>query len=141
MLIKLLPILYEHGRALSSGHLLLALGVSYYSFKLTGYVIDVYWQKYPAWDDPIRFIAFVTFFPQLPAGPIQRANEFELPDDGQKTAELMRLGLRRVLLGVVKKTVIADQLGVMIAYIDGLQPQYTNMNWIAACLLCRADIF
>ena len=50
----------------------------------------------------------------------------------------MRMGLRRVLLGVVKKTVIADQLGAMIAYIDGLQPQYSNMNWIAACLLpCR----
>ena len=46
----------------------------------------------------------------------------------------MRMGLRRILLGVVKKTVIADQLGIMIAYIDGLQPQYSNMNWIAACL-------
>lgn len=141
LLIKFLPILYEHGRALSARHLLLALGVSYYSFKLAGYVIDVYWRKYPAWTDPIRFIAFVAFFPQLPAGPIQRANEFELPDDGQKTAELMRFGLRRILLGVVKKTVIADQLGLMIAYIDGLQPQYSNMNWIAACLYAAQIYF
>jgi alginate O-acetyltransferase complex protein AlgI len=141
LLTKLLPIFYEHGRALSSEQLLLALGVSYYSFKLTGYAIDVYWRKYPAWTDPTRFLAFVTFFPQLPAGPIQRADEFELPDDGQKTAELMRLGLRRVLLGVVKKTVIADQLGVVIAYIDGLQPQYSNMNWIAACLYAAQIYF
>ena len=130
-LIKLLPILHEHGRALLTGHFLLALGVSYYTFKLMGYAIDVYWRRYPAWTDPIRFVAFATFFPQLPAGPIQRANQFELPDDGQKTAELMRLGLRRILLGVVKKTVIADQLGIMIAYIDALQPQYSNMTWIA----------
>jgi hypothetical protein len=141
LLTKLLPILYEHGRALSLEQLLQTLGVSYYSFKLTGYVIDVYWRKYPAWTDPIRFIAFVTFFPQLPAGPIQRAGEFELPDDGRKTAELMRLGLRRVLLGVVKKTVIADQLGVVVAYIDGLQPQYSKLNWIAACLYAAQIYF
>lgn len=133
-LIKLLPILHQHGRVLSTGHFFLALGVSYYTFKLMGYVIEVYWRKYPAWTDPTRFVAFATFFPQLPAGPIQRADDFELPDDGQRTAELMRLGLRRILLGVVKKTVIADPLGSMIAYIDALQPQYSNMNWIAACL-------
>jgi alginate O-acetyltransferase complex protein AlgI len=134
LLIKVLPILNERGHALSLGKMLQTLGVSYYSFKLTGYVIDVYWRKYPAWKDPIQFLAFVSFFPQLPAGPIQRPDEFELPTDGQKTADLMRLGMRRILLGVVKKTVIADQLGVMIAYIDGLQPQSSNMNWIAACL-------
>jgi alginate O-acetyltransferase complex protein AlgI len=134
LLIKLLPILHEHGRALSTEQFLLALGVSYYIFKLMGYTIDVYWRKYPAWTDPIRFIAFTTFFPQLPAGPIQRASEFELPDDGNKTSELMRVGLRRILLGVVKKTVVADQLGVMIAHIDGQQPQYPSSIWIAACL-------
>jgi len=69
LLTKLLPILYEHGRALSLEQLLQTLGVSYYSFKLTGYVIDVYWRKYPAWTDPIRFIAFVTFFPAIAGGP------------------------------------------------------------------------
>ncbi len=140
LLIKILPIV-DRGRASSTGHLPLALGVSYYTFKLLGYLMDVYWHKYPAWDDLARFVAFTTFFPQLPAGPIQRANEFELPDDGHKTAELMRMGLRRILLGVVKKTVIADQLGVMIAYIDGLQPQYSNMNWIAACLFALQIYF
>ncbi len=140
LFIKILPIV-DRGRASSTGHLLLTLGVSYYTFKLMGYLIDVYWHKYPAWDDPARFVAFATFFPQLPAGPIQRANEFELPDDDQKAAELMRVGLRRILLGVVKKTVIADQLGTMVAYIDGLQPQYSNMNWIAACLFALQIYF
>jgi alginate O-acetyltransferase complex protein AlgI len=134
LLIKLLPSLYQQGWALSTGHFLVALGVSYYTFKLMGYAIDVYWRKYTAWTDPAHFIAFATFFPQLPAGPIQRAHEFRLPDDGQQTAELMTIGLRRILLGVVKKTVIADQLDAMIAYIDGLQPRYSNLVWIAACL-------
>jgi alginate O-acetyltransferase complex protein AlgI len=133
-LIKLLPILHEHGRALSTRYFLVALGVSYYTFKLMGYAIDVYWRKYPAWTDPMGFVAFATFFPQLPAGPIQRAYEFELPADERTTAELMRFGFRRILLGIVKKTIIADQIGAMMAYIDGLQPQFSNLNWIAACL-------
>jgi alginate O-acetyltransferase complex protein AlgI len=141
LLIKLLPVLHEHGRALSTGQFLLPLGVSYYIFKLMGYAIDVYWRRYPAWTDPIRFIAFTTFFPQLPAGPIQRANEFELPDNGHKTSELMRFGLQRILLGVVKKAAIADQLGLMIAHIDGQQPQYPSLNWIAACLFALQIYF
>lgn len=133
-LIKLLPILRQRGDAIFTGRILLALGVSYYTFKLLGYVIDVYWGKYPAWTDPMRFLAFATFYPQLPAGPIQRAPEFEISPSGDETAELMIIGLRRILFGIVKKTAIADQLGSMLSYIDGVQPQHSNYLWIAACL-------
>ena len=110
------------------------LGVSYYTFKLMGYLIDIYWRKYPAWTDPIRFLTYAVFFPQLSAGPIQRADSFALPEDGSATADLMIRGLRRILLGVVKKTVVADQLASMIAYIDGLQPQHSDFLWINAIL-------
>jgi alginate O-acetyltransferase complex protein AlgI len=134
LFIKLIPIFHERGHAPSAERIFIALGVSYYTFKLMGYLIDVYWRKYPAWGDPLSFLAFVSFFPQLSAGPIQRAHEFELPKNGDKTAELMVTGLRRILLGVVKKTALADQLGSMIAYINGMQPQYSNLLWIAACL-------
>jgi alginate O-acetyltransferase complex protein AlgI len=134
LLIKLLPIFHRQGWGLSTGGILLALGVSYYTFKLLGYLIDIYWTKYPAWSDPIRFLAFAAFFPQLPAGPIQRAYEFEISASGSETSELMRCGLRRILWGAVKKTVVADQLGSYIASIDGLQPQHTSMLWIAACM-------
>ena len=134
LFIKLIPIFHERGHALSAGRIFIALGVSYYTFKLMGYLIDVYWRKYPAWTEPLSFLAFVSFFPQLPAGPIQRAHEFELPRNENETAQLMVMGLRRILLGVVKKTLLADQLGSMVAYIDGMQPQYSNMLWISACL-------
>ncbi len=134
VLIKLLPVLHARGRALGTGSILIALGVSYYTFKLMGYLIDVYWRKYPAWTDPIGFMAYATFFPQLAAGPIQRANEFYLPVNSPETAELMARGLKRIFWGAVKKTVVADQLASVIAYIDGTQPQHSNMLWIAACL-------
>jgi hypothetical protein len=134
LLIKFLPLLHARGRALGTGRILIALGVSYYTFKLMGYLIDVYWRKYPAWTDPVQFLAYATFFPQLSAGPIQRADSFAFPEDGSATSELMTRGLKRILLGVVKKTVVADQLASMIAYIDGLQPHYPNILWISAVL-------
>jgi len=133
-LIKFLPLLHAQGRALGTGRILIALGVSYYTFKLMGYLIDVYWRKYRAWTDPVLFLAFATFFPQLPAGPIQRANEFRLPENGEETAGLMAQGLKRIFWGLVKKTVVADQLASIVAYIDGTQPRFSNMLWIAACL-------
>lgn len=133
-LIKFLPLLRARGRALGTGRVLIALGVSYYTFKLIGYLIDVYWRKYPAWTDPVQFLVYATFFPQLSAGPIQRANDFRLPENGQETAELMAQGLKRIFWGVVKKTVVADRLAAVIAYIDGGQPHLSNMLWIAACL-------
>jgi D-alanyl-lipoteichoic acid acyltransferase DltB (MBOAT superfamily) len=133
-LIKLLPLLRERGHAPGAERVVIALGVSYYTFKLLGYLIDVYWRKYPAWTDPVLFLAFATFFPQLPAGPIQRANEFALPGSGEETAIMMAFGLKRIFWGLIKKTVVADQLGSIIGYIDGTQPQFSNLLWIAACL-------
>lgn len=133
-LIKFLPLLHQEGRALGTGRILIAMGVSYYTFKLLGYFIDVYWGRYPAWTDPIKFIAYAAFFPQLPAGPIQRANQFSLPVQSLDIAEQMAQGLRRIFWGAVKKTVVADQLASIIAYIDGRQPTLSNMLWIAACL-------
>jgi alginate O-acetyltransferase complex protein AlgI len=135
LFIKLLPDMRAAGTVPSSfTQTFLASGVSYYTFKLMGYLIDVYWRKYPAWRSPVEFVAFASFFPQLPAGPIQRANEFELPKSSMETSALMRAGLRRILLGIVKKTVLADQLAAIISYIDGMQPHYSNMLWFAAIL-------
>jgi alginate O-acetyltransferase complex protein AlgI len=134
VLIKVLPIFREHGRALSTTRIFLALGVSYYTFKLMGYLIDIYWAKHSAWTDPVRFLAFATFYPQLPAGPIQRAEQFDFPSSSAETSELMRYGLRRILWGAAKKSLIADQLGSMISSIDGLQPQHSEMLWISAIL-------
>jgi hypothetical protein len=134
LLIKCLPLLHERGQALGSGRILIALGVSYYTFKLMGYLIDIYWHKYPAWTDPVSFLAYAAFFPQLAAGPIQRASDFHLPGAGSGTAELMAHGLKRIFWGMIKKTIVADQLASVVAYIDGAQPQFSNMLWIAACL-------
>src|ERR1017187_5858472 len=113
---------------------LAGFGASYYTFKLIGYLVDVYWAK----QAPIReiggLLAFASFFPQLPAGPIQRASEFALPADGAEMPQLMAIGLRRILLGFVKKMAIADPLGAMVQLIAGNTHEFHSQLWVLYCL-------
>ena len=134
VLIKLMPAFGLQASRSRLPEILAAFGASYYTLKLVGYLIDVFWRRYPAWTDPVNFAAAATFFPLLPAGPIQRPNEFELPADDSKLAELATHGLRRILLGLVKKLLVADRLGNLVDYIGGSQPDHANVLWVMAYL-------
>jgi alginate O-acetyltransferase complex protein AlgI len=134
VLIKLMPAFGLQASRSRLPEILAAFGASYYTLKLVGYLIDVFWRRYPAWTDPVNFAAAATFFPLLPAGPIQRPNEFELPADDSKLAELATHGLRRILLGLVKKLLVADRLGSLVDYIGGSQPDHANVLWVMAYL-------
>lgn len=94
------------------------LGISYYTFRLISYMLDVHWGKIEAERSPVRFAAFVAFFPHLVAGPIQRADEF-LPqvrlDRAEWSSQLWR-GLARILLGLFKKMAVADPLLLLTSY-------------------------
>jgi alginate O-acetyltransferase complex protein AlgI len=92
------------------------LGLSYYSFKLIGYVLDVYWENMPAQRDFTTLMLYSSFFPQLVSGPIQRAGDFFAQYDRLYTSDpsLFVMGLRRILLGLFKKIVVADQLSVAV---------------------------
>lgn len=94
----------------SSLDIILPVGISFYTFQTLSYTIDVYRGKLPASKDPIAFAAYVSFFPQLVAGPIERATHL-LPQflgprhfDATKATD----GLRQILWGLFKKIVIAD---------------------------------
>ncbi len=126
-LIKTILIMH-HGYLFPGIQYLTAVGVSYFTFRLLGYLIDVYWGKYPACKSFVWFSSFVAFFPELPAGPIQRLDGWFI----DVTANGMATGLRRILLGYVKKVVVANQLGSMVAFISSVQPEYSNLTWIAA---------
>jgi alginate O-acetyltransferase complex protein AlgI len=91
------------------------LGLSYYVFKMLGYLLDVYWGQLPAQRNFVSVALYGSFFPQIVSGPIQRAADFfsqlpriEAPDAGEFVQ-----GLRRILFGLVKKIVIADQLAAV----------------------------
>src|ERR1700679_3824340 len=71
-----LPGLWSHTGLDAAIWLAAPLGLSYYSFKLIGYVLDVYWENLPAQRDYTSLILYSSFFPQLVRGPIQRAGDF-----------------------------------------------------------------
>jgi D-alanyl-lipoteichoic acid acyltransferase DltB (MBOAT superfamily) len=101
--------------------LLMPLGLSYYTFKLISYVLDVYWRTMPAESDFLRFAAYVAFFPQIVAGPIQRSQSFlkQLYDPKPASFDTATLGLQRILLGFFKKLVVADGLAVLVNFVYG----------------------
>lgn len=100
----------------SSLNIILPVGISFYTFQTLSYTIDVYKRQLSTTKDLISFLAFVSFFPQLVAGPIERASnllpQFERPRvfDNKKAKD----GLRQILWGLIKKVVIADTLAVQV---------------------------
>ncbi|GAB5472897.1 MAG: MBOAT family protein [Maribacter sp.] len=94
----------------SSLNIVLPVGISFYTFQTLSYTIDVYKRKLEPCTDFIAFGAFVSFFPQLVAGPIERATNL-LPQFYKKRSFNYSLavdGLRQILWGLFKKVVIAD---------------------------------
>ena len=98
-------------------HLILPVGISFYTFQALSYSIDVYRQKLKPTHDPIEFFAYIAFFPQLVAGPIERATNL-LPQFQRKREfdyETALDGARQILWGLFKKMVVADTCA---SYVD-----------------------
>jgi alginate O-acetyltransferase complex protein AlgI len=97
--------------------IVLPVGISFYTFQTLSYTIDVYRRRIDACDDPWAFAAYVAFFPQLVAGPIERAEHLlaRLRQGPVLRATDQIEGVRRFLVGLWKKLVVADNLG---AYVD-----------------------
>lgn len=94
----------------NSLHLILPVGISFYTFQTLSYSIDVYKNKLKATTKFIDFAAFVSFFPQLVAGPIERATHLLPQFQKQRTFNYSKAvdGMRQILWGLFKKIVIAD---------------------------------
>ncbi len=100
----------------STLHIILPVGISFYTFQTLSYAIDVYKKKIKPTSDVVAFFAFVSFFPQLVAGPIERASNL-LPQFNLKRSfnnELAKDGLRQILWGLIKKVVVADTLAIQV---------------------------
>lgn len=94
----------------------LPLGVSFVTFTLTAYVIDIYKGRFPATSSASTVLAYVLFFPHLIAGPILRPDELLPQLERQRIATLRRFAVPLAIfsLGLVKKLVFADQVGFAV---------------------------
>lgn len=100
----------------NSLNIILPIGISFYTFQTLSYTIDIYKRKLEPTKDFIAFSAFVSFFPQLVAGPIERAIHL-LPQFYKKRVfEYNKAvdGLRQILWGLFKKIVIADNAATYV---------------------------
>lgn len=116
-------------------HIILPVGISFYTFQTMSYSIDIYRRKLRPTADFISFAAFVSFFPQLVAGPIERATHLlpQILNKRKFSLENGMQGLRLILWGLVKKVVIADVLAIKV---DDIFENYTDFGggvlWLGA---------
>ena len=123
--------------------IILPVGISFYTFQALSYSIDVYKNKIKPTNDIIAFFAFIAFFPQLVAGPIERATNL-LPQF-QKRREFdydtAADGIRQVLWGLFKKIVVADNCAVFVNYVFSTQDNQNGCNLLLAAILFTFQIY
>lgn len=101
---------------LSLPEIILPLGISFYTFETISYTVDVYRGIIPAEKSFLNYALFVTFFPKLVAGPIQRAAELlgQLKNRPQFEIDDLSRGVTRILYGLFLKVVIADNISPLV---------------------------
>ena len=113
--------------------LALPVGISFYTFQSLSYTVDVYRRNVPAQKDPIAFGAYVTLFPQLIAGPIVRyvdvAKELEHRSHCWEDA---MAGIRRFLIGLGKKVILADNFALLISLFRESDEKSILFYWMYA---------
>jgi alginate O-acetyltransferase complex protein AlgI len=124
-------------------NIILPVGISFYTFQTLSYTIDVYKKKLEPTNDFIAFTAFVSFFPQLVAGPIERASNL-LPQFYQKRqfdyAKAVD-GMRQILWGLFKKMVIADNCGELANQIFNNYTQYDGVTLVFGAIFFSFQIY
>lgn len=105
--------------------LILPLGISFYTFRIVGYILDVYKRKIEAEKDIVSFFVFVSYFPQLVAGPIERATTLlpQLKKQRKFNYDQASEGAKLILWGLFKKVVIADTCAI---YVSDIFNNYDN---------------
>lgn len=118
--------------------LILPVGISFYTFQTMSYTIDVYRGEFPAEKDPITFALYVTYFPQLVAGPIESPGNLlpQLTKEHHLNREDMTAGIRIMLCGFFRKCVVADFCGIYVNQV------FANLNTANAfAIACGGALF
>lgn len=114
-------------------NILLPIGISFYTFQTLSYTIDVYHRKIPTCRSPLDFFLFVSFFPQLIAGPIVRAGDF-IPQLQKPAAFCFdKIALFTFLRGLIKKVIVADNISLFSDVVFRSPENYsTPIIWLGA---------
>ena len=135
--------LFGHPLGIGTLSVILPVGISFYTFQSLSYTIDVYRRQIRPAPDVIEFGAFVLFFPQLVAGPIERAAHLLPQFAGPRTFEITRArdGLRQILWGLFKKIVVADNCAQLVNEFYAAPSDYHGSSLALATVLFAFQIY
>ena len=122
---------------------LLPVGISFYTFQALGYTIDVYRGQIKAERNIFRYALFVSFFPQLVAGPIERSKNLmsQLEEAKDFSFDNAREGILLMLWGFFLKIVIADRIAIFVDCVYDAPDTYTGLYLILASILFAFQIY
>ena len=124
--------------------IVLPIGISFYTFQGMSYVIDVYRDRSMGTKNFAKLLLFISFFPQLIAGPIIKYHDIaEMIDDRRCTAADTAAGLRRFIIGLSKKLLIANTAGAVADQVFALDGGMSTLpdRLARRCMLYAADLF
>ncbi|HKJ40466.1 MAG TPA: MBOAT family O-acyltransferase, partial [Sunxiuqinia sp.] len=127
----------------STLQVILPVGISFYTFQTLSYTIDIYRKRIEPTESALTFFTFVSFFPQLVAGPIERAKHL-IPQFEKKLVfsyDQATSGLKLMLWGLFKKMVIADQLAKIVNAVYATPEQYNGWSIVFATFLFGYQIY
>ena len=121
----------------------LPLGISFYTFQTMGYIIDVYREKYAPQKNMFRLALFVSFFPQLIQGPINRYDDLEKTLFGPHkfVSKKVSFGLQRILWGYFKKLVVADRLLIAVNTIVKNPDEYQGVYVLLGMFFYAIELY
>ena len=123
--------------------IVLPVGISFFIFQAIGYTIDVYRDEIRAEKNPFRYALFVSFFPQLVAGPIERSKNLltQLRDNPKFDVDNAKSGLLTMAYGLFMKIVVADNISVIIDPIFNSPDDYSGMMLLFATVMFAFQIY
>jgi alginate O-acetyltransferase complex protein AlgI len=124
-------------------NVVIPVGLSFYTFQTMSYTIDVFRRKIRPAQNLLEFCCFVAFFPQLVAGPIERAKNL-LPQFKKVRAfslQNSKDGLRQILWGLFKKILVADKLGIAVDMVFSDPGSYGMLTLVYAAVLFCFQIY
>jgi len=127
----------------STLNIILPVGISFYTFQSMSYTIDVYRRQIPVERDLLRFATFISFFPQLVAGPIVRASDFLPQFQKDRSFEWDRLyaGLAQVIWGFFKKVAVADSLAPFVDQCFAAPEGFSSMHLTIGVIFYSFQIY
>ena len=124
-------------------HLILPVGISFYTFQALSYSIDVYRRQIEPTHDIVAFTAFLSFFPQLVAGPIERATNLLPQFQRKRTFDYAQAvdGMRQILWGLFKKIVVADNCATYVDQVFADLGSHSGSTLLLAAVLFTFQIY